>query len=271
MLEVTIESIFNSVWGNDVDISTEPRNKKEPLLVVFSKQINKRLVHQQERDELLQHDMTLSDIEDVDNYTTTEPPLLSSTSSNGDQSDDEELEDDEDEDDSKEDSYGSIDEMTSYAKVTQSMRTGKEYQSRSKQKVRVKRSKTSSKRNICRRTKLEVDFRDIQGHGWIVAPKKYQVSIIHLCLNTVLNWIYFILLFLQGHEFETPIISFKDLKIWYLILPCLTFSIIRYVSRVKWRNLWERVPPSPIYQSSNYWKGSLRVALDYGRQVYFYY
>lgn len=176
MLEVTIESIFNSVLGNDVDISTEPRSKKEPLLVVFSKQINKRLVHQQERDELLRHDMTLSDIEDVDNFTATDSPpsAQSSASTDGDQSDDDEEEEDEEEDSSKEDSYGSIDEMTSYAKVTQSMRTGKEYLGRSKQRVRVKRSKTSSKRNICRRTKLEVDFRDIEGHGWIVAPQRYQ-------------------------------------------------------------------------------------------------
>lgn len=184
VLEVTIESIFNSMWGGDVDISIEPRNKKEPLLVVFSKQINKRLVHQHERDELLQHDMTLSDIEDVDNYTTTEPPPSSSpvpssrasARSRSDQSDvdGQDDADDDNDDDSRDDPYGSLDEMTSYAKVTQSMRTGKEYQSRSKQKIRVKRSKSSSKRNICRRTKLEVDFNDIQGHGWIVAPKKYQ-------------------------------------------------------------------------------------------------
>ena len=53
-----------------------------------------------------------------------------------------------------------------------------------------------------------------------------------------------------------------------MIPPRLTLSNIRYVSRVKWSNPGKRVAPSPTSRCSCYWKGSLRVALDYGRQLY---
>ena len=59
----------------------------------------------------------------------------------------------------------------------------------------------------------------------------------------------------------------KTLK-WYLIPPCLTFSNIRYVSRVKWSNPGKGVVLSPIPQCSRNSKGSLQVALDYSRQLY---
>ena len=38
--------------------------------------------------------------------------------------------------------------------------------------------------------------------------------------------------------------SYQRLKKWYLIPPCLTLSIIRYVSRVKWSNPVKGVAPS---------------------------
>ena len=48
---------------------------------------------------------------------------------------------------------------------------------------------------------------------------------------------------------------------WYLMPPCLTFSIIRYVSRVKSSNPGIGIaPPTPWY--SSYRKGSLRVTLN---------
>ena len=56
---------------------------------------------------------------------------------------------------------------------------------------------------------------------------------------------------------------------WYLIPPSLTFSIIRYISRVKRKNPGKGVAPSPTPQCSSYWKGSLQIALDYGHQLYF--
>ena len=48
-----------------------------------------------------------------------------------------------------------------------------------------------------------------------------------------------------------------------MIPPCLTLSIIRYVSRIKWR-----VAPSPTPWCSSYWKGSLQLTLAYGCQLY---
>ena len=59
--------------------------------------------------------------------------------------------------------------------------------------------------------------------------------------------------------------SYQKLKKWYLMPPCLTFSIIR----VKWSNLGKGVALSATPQSSNYWKGSFRVFLDKVHQLYF--
>ena len=44
---------------------------------------------------------------------------------------------------------------------------------------------------------------------------------------------------------------------------------VRYVLWVKWSNLGKGVAPSPTPRCGSYWKGSLLVALDYGRQFYF--
>ena len=55
---------------------------------------------------------------------------------------------------------------------------------------------------------------------------------------------------------------------WYLMPPCLTLSIIRYRSRVKWTNPGKGVAPSPTPWCSNYRNGSLGVTLDFGRQLY---
>ena len=51
--------------------------------------------------------------------------------------------------------------------------------------------------------------------------------------------------------------------------PCLTLSIIRYGSRVKWSNPGKGIAPSPAPQCSSYCKGNLRVTLDYSHQLYF--
>ena len=48
----------------------------------------------------------------------------------------------------------------------------------------------------------------------------------------------------------------KTQQLW-LISPCLTLSIIRYGSRVKWSNQGKGVTPSLIPLCSSYWKGSL--------------
>ena len=70
---------------------------------------------------------------------------------------------------------------------------------------------------------------------------------------------------------QSQVESYQKLfKKWYLIPPCLTLSIIRYVSRVKWSNPGKGVAPFPTPRFSSYWKGSLWVALDYSRRLYFY-
>ena len=83
----------------------------------------------------------------------------------------------------------------------------------------------------------------------------------------------------RGGEKCSPMVRVQSLvksyqrlfKKWYLIPPCLTLNIIRYVSRVKWSNPRKGVAPSPTPWCSSYWKGSLRVALDYSRQLLYIY
>ena len=56
-------------------------------------------------------------------------------------------------------------------------------------------------------------------------------------------------------------------KRMFLDTSRLNTQFIRYVLRVKWSNLEKGVTPSLIPWCSNYWKGRLRVTLDYGRQM----
>ena len=42
---------------------------------------------------------------------------------------------------------------------------------------------------------------------------------------------------------QSHVESYQRLKKWYLMLPCLTLSIIRDVSRVKWNNPGNGVAP----------------------------
>ena len=68
---------------------------------------------------------------------------------------------------------------------------------------------------------------------------------------------------------QSQVGSYQRLEKWYLIPTCLALSIIRHVSRIKWSNPGKVVAPSPTPRCSSYWKGSLPVARDYGRQLYF--
>ena len=69
---------------------------------------------------------------------------------------------------------------------------------------------------------------------------------------------------------QSQVESYQRLKKWYLMPTCLTLSIIRYGSRVKWSNPGKGVTPSPTHWCSKYRKGSLLVTLDYGRLLYFF-
>ena len=55
---------------------------------------------------------------------------------------------------------------------------------------------------------------------------------------------------------------------WYLMWPCLTLSIIRYGSCVKWSNPGKGIAPPPMTWCSSQWKWSLRVTFQYCRQLY---
>ena len=48
-----------------------------------------------------------------------------------------------------------------------------------------------------------------------------------------------------GDLVQSQVESYQRLKKWYLMPPCLTLSIIRYGSRVKWSNPGKGVAPSP--------------------------
>ena len=65
-----------------------------------------------------------------------------------------------------------------------------------------------------------------------------------------------------------PVRVIPKTKKWYLMPPCLTLGIIRYGSRVKRSNPGKGVAPSPTPWCCSYRKGSLRVTLDYGCQLY---
>ena len=67
---------------------------------------------------------------------------------------------------------------------------------------------------------------------------------------------------------QSQVESYQRLKKWYLMPPCLTLSIMRYISRVKWSTPGKGVAPSLTPRCSSYWKGSLWIALDYSCQPY---
>ena len=67
---------------------------------------------------------------------------------------------------------------------------------------------------------------------------------------------------LQGSDWvQSQVKLYQRLKKWYLMPPCLTLSIIRYVSRVKWSNPGKGGAPSPTPRCGSYWKCILRVTL----------
>ena len=66
-----------------------------------------------------------------------------------------------------------------------------------------------------------------------------------------------------GDQGSVPYQVIPKIQKWYLMLPCLTLSIIRYRSMIKWSNPRNGVTPSPTP-----WKRNLQVALDCGHQLY---
>ena len=94
----------------------------------------------------------------------------------------------------------------------------------------------------------------------VVAPDKVQHS-------TLAEWLQCSPM-VRETWVQSQVESYQRLKKWHVMLPLLTLSIIRYVSRVKWSNPKKGIAPSPTRWCSSYRKGSLRVTLDNGRQHY---
>ena len=63
---------------------------------------------------------------------------------------------------------------------------------------------------------------------------------------------------------QSQLASYQRLLKWYFIPPCLTFSYIRSILKVKLSNPGKRLVTSPTPRCSSSWKGSHLVALDYG-------
>ena len=59
----------------------------------------------------------------------------------------------------------------------------------------------------------------------------------------------------QETGIQSQVQSYQRLKKWFLIPPCLTLSIIRYGSRIKWRNPGNGTAPSTTPRCYSYWKG----------------
>ena len=70
---------------------------------------------------------------------------------------------------------------------------------------------------------------------------------------------------------QSQVEFYQKLKNRYLMPPCLELSTIRWRSRVKWSNPGNIEAPSPIPWCSSYLKVSLRVAVNWGRQLYLLY
>ena len=70
-----------------------------------------------------------------------------------------------------------------------------------------------------------------------------------------------------GDRVSIPSRVISKTQKWYLMPPCLTLSIIRYGSRVKWINPGNGVASFPTPQCSGYWKGSFWINLNCGRQL----
>ena len=80
--------------------------------------------------------------------------------------------------------------------------------------------------------------------------------------SRTLEWWLECSLMARGTWVQSQVESYQRLKKWYLMPPCLTLSVIRYGSRVKWSNPGNGVAPSPTPWCSSYRKGSIPVTLD---------
>ena len=100
----------------------------------------------------------------------------------------------------------------------------------------------------------------LHGHVW------GSIRVHHLwvcpCFSSSVLYVWFVEC--SPMVWETRVQS--QVELYHVAL--LTLSIIRYGSRVKWSNPGKGVAPFPTPRCSSYWKGSLRVTLNKGHQLY---
>ena len=122
-------------------------------------------------------------------------------------------------------------------------------------------------------TKWEGNLLSIDKHNqWlvnivltIITLANTKIQVINICIYWP-NWAIGLMsrVFANGlgDRVQSQVESYQRLKKWYLMPPCVTPSIIRYRSRVKWSNPGKGVVPSPTLRCDSYWKESLRVTLN---------
>ena len=84
----------------------------------------------------------------------------------------------------------------------------------------------------------------VRGHRFVFRYTAYTNRIIGLADRVFANG--------PGDRGSIPAASYQRLSKWYLIPSCLTLSIIRYISRVKWSNPGKGVAPSPTPRCRSY-------------------
>ena len=80
----------------------------------------------------------------------------------------------------------------------------------------------------------------------------FKVLKINSNYQSVFNYIYIYIAHVWESKVQSHVESYQRLKKWYLMPPCLTLSIIRYGSRVKWINPEKGVVPSLTPQCSSH-------------------
>ena len=98
----------------------------------------------------------------------------------------------------------------------------------------------------------------------VIVKGRFQAVLLLFTLQIIVQWVECSPM-IREIWVQSQVASYQ--KTWYLMPPCLTLSNMRYVSWEKWSNPGKGVAFSPTPRCSSYWKGSLLVALDYGRQL----
>ena len=75
--------------------------------------------------------------------------------------------------------------------------------------------------------------------------KNTCIKVVSIFSNKTIGLVIECLPMAQETGVQSQVMSYQRLKKWYLIPACLTLSIIRCISRVKWSNPGKGVAPSP--------------------------